>query len=154
MTTSDPFTLLGMIRKMEAADYPAWKPLWDGYLSFYRAEVPDDITSRTFDRLVQQADGMIGLVATGNADDLVGFAHLVFHPSTWSDTTYCYLEDLFVSRAARGTSIGQDLIEATYAEADRRGATNTYWQTQQYNGAARSLYDQVGHATSFIIYQR
>jgi hypothetical protein len=41
-----------------------------------------------------------------------------------------------------------------YEEADRRGAAKTYWQTQQYNGRARSLYDQVGHVTSFIVYER
>jgi GNAT superfamily N-acetyltransferase len=97
---------------------------------------------------------MVGLVAVGDHGELLGFAHLVFHPSTWSDTFYCYLEDLFVSREARGTTTGRDLIQAVYGEADRRGATNTYWQTQQYNGAARSLYDQVGHLTSFITYQR
>jgi hypothetical protein len=41
-----------------------------------------------------------------------------------------------------------------YEEADRRRAAKTYWQTQQYNGRARSLYDQVGHVTSFIVYER
>ena len=84
----------------------------------------------------------------------VRVAHLVFHPSTWSPDPSCYLEDLFVSPAARGGSTARDLIAAVYAEADRRGAATTCWQTQQYNGAARSLYDQVGHVTSFIVYER
>jgi GNAT superfamily N-acetyltransferase len=143
-----------MIRGVEAADYDAWSELWQGYLSFYRAQVPETTSARTFNRLVRQSDGMVGLVAVGDDGQLLGFAHMVFHPSTWSDTTYCYLEDLFVSTAARGTTTGRDLILATYDEADRRGATNTYWQTQQYNGAARSLYDQLAHPTSFIIYER
>jgi GNAT superfamily N-acetyltransferase len=143
-----------MIRLVEAADYDAWKRLWQGYLAFYRAQVPETTTARTFDRLVRQLEGMVGLVAEGDDGRLLGFAHLVFHPSTWSDTSYCYLEDLFVSPTGRGTGTGRELIRATYDEADRRGASNTYWQTQQYNGAARSLYDQVGHLTSFIVYQR
>jgi GNAT superfamily N-acetyltransferase len=143
-----------MIRELEAADYDAWRQLWQGYLDFYRAEVPEATTAKTFDRLVRKADGMVGLVAEGDIGDLLGFAHLVFHPSTWSDTSYCYLEDLFVSRAARGSATGRELIQATYEEADRREATNTYWQTQHYNGAARSLYDKVGHPTSFIVYER
>jgi GNAT superfamily N-acetyltransferase len=143
-----------MIRGVEAADYRAWSQLWQGYLEFYRAQVPETISVKTFNGLVEQLDGMVGLVAVGDDGELVGFAHLVFHPSTWSDTSYCYLEDLFVSPDARGTGVGRALLQATYDEADRRGASNTYWQTQQYNGAARSLYDQIGHPTSFIIYRR
>jgi hypothetical protein len=29
-----------------------------------------------------------------------------------------------------------------------------YWQTQQFNGAARSLYDKVGRLTSMAVYER
>ena len=143
-----------MIRLVEAADYDAWSRLWQGYLDFYRADVPVTTTAKTFGRLVGQSDGMVGLVAVGAGDELLGLVNLVFHPSTWSETTYCYLEDLFVSRSARGTGTAEELIRATYAEADRRGATRTYWQTQQFNGAARSLYDTVAHPTSSIVYER
>lgn len=144
----------GPVRPVESGDSDAWLQLWQGYLHFYRAEVPDEVTTETFQRLVSQSDGMIGLVAVGDGGELVGLANLVFHPSTWSIGPYCYLEDLFVSPAARGRSTARDLIAATYEEADRRGATETYWHTQQYNGAARSLYDQVAHPTSFIVYER
>jgi GNAT superfamily N-acetyltransferase len=143
-----------VIRALKLTDYPRWQQLWQAYLRFYREEVSDEVTAATFRRLRDQADGMIGFVATDEKDDLVGIAHLVFHPSTWSTSPYCYLEDLYVSPDARGTGTARDLIEAVFAEADRRGATRTYWETQQYNGRARSLYDQVAHATSFIIYER
>lgn len=49
---------------------------------------------------------------------------------------------------------GRALIEGVYAEADRRGVDHVYWHTQQYNAPARSLYDVVGHATSFVVYER
>ena len=39
-------------------------------------------------------------------------------------------------------------------EVDRRGADRVYWYTQQYNAPARSLYDVVGHLTSFVGYER
>jgi GNAT superfamily N-acetyltransferase len=142
------------IRRLERSDFEAWVELWRGYLRFYRAELPEDVTATTFERLVSEAGDVVGLVAEGDRGALLGFAHLVFHPSTWSPGLYCYLEDLFVSPAARGTSTARRLFAAVYAEADRRGAAKTYWQTQQYNGAARSLYDQVGHPTSFIVYER
>jgi GNAT superfamily N-acetyltransferase len=143
-----------MIRALEEADFAPWEQLWQAYLRFYREELSDELIASTFRRLCDQTGGMIGLVATDDSGALVGIAHLVFHPSTWSTHPYCYLEDLYVSPAARGTGTARQLIEATYAEADRRGATRTYWETQQYNGAARSLYDRVAHATSFIIYER
>ena len=142
-----------MIRRVEQADFDSWRQLWHGYLRFYRAKLTEETTTSTFARLVNQADGLVGLVAPADAE-LVGFAHLVFHPSTWSMASYCYLEDLFVAPAARGGSTARDLILAAYDEADQRGATHTYWHTQQYNGAARSLYDQVAHPTSFLVYER
>jgi GNAT superfamily N-acetyltransferase len=143
-----------MIRPLAAADFALWERLWLAYLRFYRAEVSDEVTALAFRRLCDQTDGMIGLVATDEQGELVGLAHLVFHPSTWSADPYCYLEDLFVHPAARGTGTARQLLEAAFAEARRRGAARTYWETQEFNAPARSLYDQVAHRTSFVIYER
>jgi len=145
-----------MIRALTADDYPAWLPLWRGYLRFYRGEVSDEVTLGTFRRLAGGLDGMTGLVAEDPAGTgrLAGLAHLVFHPSTWAAQPYCYLEDLFVVPSARGSGLSRQLIDAVYAEADRRGAARVYWETQEYNGAARSLYDLVAHRTSFVVYER
>lgn len=143
-----------MIRQLEHEDRPPWLALWEGYLHFYRGEVPAAVTEVTFDRLCTGRDGMLGLVAANDDGSLVGFAHLVFHPSTWSKDSYCYLEDLYVDPSCRGTGVARQLIEAVYAEADRRGASRTYWETQEFNSPARSLYDVVAHRTSFIIYER
>jgi GNAT superfamily N-acetyltransferase len=142
------------VRPLEPGDREAWSALWAGYLRFYRARVAPEVTDGTFDRLCERADGLAGLVAIGDGGELVGLAHLVFHPSTWSAGAYAYLEDLFVAPAARGSGAGRALFEAVYAQADARGADRVYWHTQEYNAAARSLYDQVGHRTSFIVYER
>ncbi len=142
-----------MIRVLTAADFAPWNRLWQAYLRFYRADVSNEITAATFRRLCDQSDGMIGLVATDEQGALVGLAHLVFHPSTWSTDPYCYLEDLFVAPAARGTGTARQLLEAVFAESGRRGAARTYWETQEFNAPARSLYDQVAHRTSFVVYE-
>ena len=97
---------------------------------------------------------MLALIAVDAKGQALGIAALVFHRSTWSATWYCYLEDLFVASAARGLGVGRALIEATYAEADRRGATRTYWATQDTNATARGLYDRVGRLTEFVQYRR
>lgn len=141
------------VRPLEPRDEPRWRMLFDGYIAFYQAEVPDAVISLTFHRLLAGDHGMAGLVATDATGSVIGLANLVFHRSTWSPTCYCYLEDLYVDPDVRGSGIGRALIEATYAEAGRRGATRTYWATQAANATARRLYDRVGVLTEFVQYR-
>ena len=141
------------VRRLRDDDRQAWDELWRGYLGFYRADVSADVSEATFARLCEERGGMLGLIATDEDDRPIGLAHLVFHPSTWSATGYCYLEDMFVAREARGRGVARALFDAVYATARERGADRVYWQTQQYNGAARSLYDIVGRLTSFVVYE-
>jgi GNAT superfamily N-acetyltransferase len=141
-------------RELEGEDHDSWIELWSGYLRFYRVEIGEQVTQRTFERLSEGQDGMLGLVATDEDGQLVGLANLVFHPSTWALTGYCYLEDLFVAPSARGGDVARKLIEATAKAARERGAEQLYWHTQQFNGAARSLYDTVGTLTSMVVYER
>jgi GNAT superfamily N-acetyltransferase len=75
------------------------------------------------------------------------------HPTTWSKRPYCYLEDLFVAPAARGSDLGRSLLEHAKGASVERGAGRLYWHTQEYNGRARSLYDQVARPTSFVVYE-
>jgi GNAT superfamily N-acetyltransferase len=144
---------LTTIRPIRERDRAAWLPLWLGYNAFYRNEPGEAVTDATFRRLCSGSDGFFGLVAE-QSGGLVGLAHAVFHPATWTAETYCYLEDLYVSREGRGTGAARRLMEGVYDEADRRRAGRVYWHTQQYNAPARSLYDSVGHATSFVVYER
>ena len=141
------------VRRLRDGDRDRWLDLWAGYLSFYRAEIPDRITEVTFQRLRDGSEGVLGLVAVGPDGEPVGLAHLVFHPSTWATHGYCYLEDLYVDRSARGGDVSRALFDAVFAEARTRGSARVYWHTQQFNGAARSLYDTVGQLTSMVEYE-
>lgn len=142
------------VRPLRPDDHRAWAVLWADYLRFYREDLAADVTAETFRRLCAGTGGLFALVACDEDDAPVGLAHAVLHPSTWSTGGSCYLEDLFVDPSARGGDVGRDLIEAVAAEAARRGATTLYWQTQAYNGRARSLYDGMGHLSSSVIYER
>jgi GNAT superfamily N-acetyltransferase len=141
------------VRPLQAQDRAAWAPLFAAYCRFYRAEVPDAVRDATFQRLCL-GDDLVGLVAVDADDRPVGLIHLVFHPSTWSARGYCYIEDLYVDPAARGGDVARALFRQAFAVADERGAERVYWQTQEYNAPARSLYDTVGQRTSFIVYAR
>ncbi len=84
------------VRALQGADRAAWEALFRGYINFYEAKVPDDVIEVTWQRLLAQQDGLLGLVAVDASDRPIGLAHALFHRSTWSPTTYCYLEDLYV----------------------------------------------------------
>lgn len=143
------------IRPLEAKDKDAWRKLFLAYIEFYKSKVADDVVETTWERLMSGAEYVHrGLVAVDETDKPIGIAHYIFHRSTWSKTWYCYLEDLFVDPALRAGGVGRKLIEAVYAEADKVGATRTYWATQEFNYRARGLYDQVATKSPFLQYRR
>lgn len=98
------------IRPLAAADRAAWDPLWQGYLSFYKTDLAPEITDITWSRLLDGAEDMYCLVAENADGDLVGIVHYLYHPETWAVADRCYLEDLFVAEAERGTGAGRALI--------------------------------------------
>ena len=144
---------MGTIRALHDDDWDDWRALWGGYLAFYREELPEETSGATFDRLCSGQDGLFGLLALDEQGHAIGMANCVVHGSTWSRQPTCYLEDLFVAPAARGHDLGRALLRAVKDGAAARGAGGVYWHTQQYNGRARSLYDQVGTPTSFVVYE-
>lgn len=143
----------GVIRELTVADHAAWLPLWQGYLAFYQADLDEETTALTFDNLVRNDQGMFAFVAEQDGQ-LLGLVHCVPHRATWTKTSYCYLEDLFVSPDGRGNGIGRALIEAVYARADAIGSTRVYWMTDTNNTAAQLLYDKLASRMSFIQYRR
>lgn len=144
---------MSTIRDLREDDWDGWRALWSGYLAFYRAELTDETTRATFARLRAGRDGMFGLLCVDEDGGAVGMANCVIHATTWSRRPKCYLEDLFVAPASRGQDVGRALLVAVKEQAADRGASGVYWHTQQYNGRARSLYDQVGRPTSFVVYE-
>lgn len=141
------------IRRLSKPDRAQWDGLWRAYCAFYRTDIDSDISEVTFVRLCEGV-AMVGLMAEDSLDRLVGFAHLVFHPTTWVVSDRCYLEDLYVAPQCRGGGVARQLITQVYAEADAHNAGGVYWHTQEFNGPARSLYDTLARRTSFVVYRR
>ena len=140
------------IRAVSAADRSAWQPLWDDYLVFYESELPADTTDSVFARIAADTD-LHGAIAWGEEGEALGLVHWLFHPSTWSTSAYCYLEDLYVSPAARGLGVGTALIEHVAAAANGAGASKVYWLTHQTNAAAQHVYEKVAERTGFIHFE-
>jgi len=141
------------IRPLTFDDRQAWEPLWQGYLTFYKSTLPNEVTETTWQRLNDPGEPMHGLVAVLDGK-IVGIVHYLYHRSTWTVGDYCYLQDLFTSEEARGQGVGRALIEAVYERAQADGASRVYWLTHETNTAAQALYDKVASRSGFIQYRR
>lgn len=133
-------------------DYQAWKPLWDGYCSFYQTEVPPWVTARTWSRLIDPQVAMWGRAVRAHGR-IVGFAHHLIHPSTWHEGSVCYLEDLYVGPDARGIGAGKALIDDLISLCERKGWEQLYWVTDEGNATARRLYDRYQPADGIVRYR-
>lgn len=146
-----------VIRDVVNDDFDAWKPLWDGYNSFYgrhgETALPEHITRNTWSRFLDAREPMHALVAEAEGR-LLGLAHFLTHRSTIQIEPNCYLQDLYTVEAARGRGVGRALIEAVYDRARQIGLPRVYWQTHETNATAMKLYDQVADRSGFIVYRR
>ena len=143
------------VRPIQQDDFPAWKPLWDGYNAFYGRKdekaLAAEITKMTWQRFFDPKEPVFALVAEFE-EGLVGLSHYLFHRSTTRIEPACYLQDLFTTPSERGRGIGRALILAVYQAAGSAGISQVYWQTHESNVAGRLLYDQVAKHVGFIVY--
>ena len=145
--------MAAIIRSIRAEDRERWNPLWQGYLIFYREELPAEQTELTWSRLIDDEFELHGLVAEIDGE-LVGLAHFSFTHSTWSENRDLYLEDLFVSASVRGQGLGKALILALDEVAREEGSRKVWWETHKDNAVARRLYDSVAELSEFVKYTR
>jgi GNAT superfamily N-acetyltransferase len=141
-----------LIRNPRPGDEAAWRRLWSGYIAFYEAEVSDEVTAATWQRLFMPGSNMFGRLVEWQGA-VAGFTISVLHPGSWALTSACYLEDLFVDPEARGRGLGRALIEDLIGLARDNGWSRIYWRTRQSNAAARRLYDQFAEADDFVRYR-
>ena len=141
-----------IVRPLAVADRPQWEKLWNSYCDFYGQELPSSTTETTWKRLMDESSALKGFVACGPDGTVVGLAHIVLHPHTWSPKTLCYLEDLFVLPAFRGRDVGHTLITFLWRKAESEGWGRLYWHTEATNAAARRLYDRFCPADGYVRY--
>ena len=140
-----------IIRNAGPQDEAAWRGLWAQYLAFYKVRLDPAITDFTWTRLMDAASPIKARLAVDT--EVLGFAIHQHHPSTWVLGDDCYLEDLFVSEAARGKGAGRALIEDLRALAATRGWQRLYWHTDQHNARARALYDSIVPSDGHVRYR-
>jgi ribosomal protein S18 acetylase RimI-like enzyme len=140
------------VREIAPSDRERWLELWSGYLTFYKTVLTPEQTALTWARINDPQFNLFGLVAISEGL-VIGFAHFLFQPSSWSVNDYCYLEDLFVDPSARGAGAGRSLIDAVIVAARAKLSGRVYWTTQESNTRARVLYDSYSPASEFVQYR-
>ncbi len=142
------------VRDPVTADWPIWHRMWSANCAHYGVAIPDTETRELWRRIMAPEHPVRALVCTASAGQglLVGFAHYVLHPHTFSSRMVCYLEDLWVDPAARGKGIGHRLIETLIARGHDQGWRRVYWHTEADNAAARALYDRIAVLTRYVRY--
>ena len=140
------------IESAEQKDYASWLPLWINYQTFYRTIISDEVTKLTWERFFTPSEPVYCAVAKYDGK-IVGLVHYLFHRSTWAESNYCYLEDLFVSEDVRGQHIGKQLIEYVQHQAKKHHASRLYWHTHETNLRGQRLYDWVAKKSGMIEYR-
>ncbi|MBJ7280166.1 MAG: GNAT family N-acetyltransferase [Candidatus Nanopelagicales bacterium] len=140
------------IRAIEEKDKNQWLNLWAGYLEFYKSTISTEQTELTWKRLINNELKMFGFVAE-NEEGVIGFTHCLFRPSTWTETDYCYLEDLFVDPLIRGKGVGRALMDKVFELAREKKSKRVYWTTQEFNKTARVLYDSITPVSEYVQYR-
>jgi GNAT superfamily N-acetyltransferase len=142
---------LPVIRAALPSDETVWRKLWRGYCDFYLAALPDEVTDRTWKRILDPDSAVMCIVAEVEGQ-VCGFANCVVHENTWETQPVCYLEDLFVAPGARGHGVATALIEWLRNAMRAEGWARLYWMTREDNANARRLYDRFTQADGFVRY--
>lgn len=140
------------VRPLEEADYPRWRELYQGYADFYGVDQPDESARRVWSWIHDPDHEVQALVATGADGSLVGLAHYRPFARPLSATVGCWLDDLYVDPASRGSGAADALLTELASLAKDNGWSVVRWITADDNHRARSKYDQVAARTQWITY--
>jgi GNAT superfamily N-acetyltransferase len=128
-------------------------PLWRGYQTFYKVDIPAATSAVTWQRLLDPNEPMHAVIAW-QGERAVGMVHWIYHRSCWTVGNFAYLNDLFAEPDVRGTGVGRALIEHVYAQSAAAGCSRVYWLTHESNAVAMTLYDRIAEKSGFIQYRK
>ncbi|KAM0541335.1 hypothetical protein ACHAPJ_013283 [Fusarium lateritium] len=143
------------IEKPQRSDFDEWSKLFRAYIDFYKSTIEEGQYARTFDRILEEKDGLQALVVRqvrGEEKTLVGIAHFFPEQTPWSEKKILLLNDLFIDPSVRGTGLGRKLTLAVADVGKQQGCMRLQWLTKYDNTQARKLYDTLAES-QFVQYR-
>lgn len=131
----------------------AWAALYAQYASFYGVEQTQHMRERVWGWLQDPAHELEGAIVLDGSGVPVGLAHYRAFTRPLAAGTGCYLDDLFVDPAARGSGAAEALIRHVRNVARQRGHSVVRWMTAEDNYRARGLYDRLARRTGWLTYE-
>ena len=133
-----------IVRRATPDDVPAILQLIIALATYEREPDAVKATEDSLRRTLFADDGHVFAHVAELEGEVVGIAVWFLNYSTWTGRPGIYLEDLFVSEAARGTGAGKALFKALAQEAEERGCARIDWAVLDWNTPAMDFYRRIG----------
>ena len=141
------------IRSASQADRDAWAELFQAYMAFYGCP-PSDAALETSWGWITEPEGPMECLLAVKDDQVVGFAQYRAVPETLTGAWFGQLDDLYVAPDARRQGMAEALMTSLEDIARARSWFKLAWITADDNATARRLYDRVGNASNWVVYER
>lgn len=134
-------------------DRKAWERLYRCYAEFYQAPMNAGILETVWGWICDSDTDFHCRLAWDSETGVVGLMH--FRPvySSFRGAATGYLDDLYVTPAARGLGAVDRLFEDLTTQARQRGWEVVRWITRDNNYRARGVYDRVALRTDWVTYE-
>ena len=133
--------------------FDAWRANYLRYAAALGEHADAAVAQTVWSWLIERTHGVEGVLAIGDADELVGFVHFRPFPRTLDGNEACFLDDVWVTELHRGTGLAQALIAHVCGIARERGWTHVRWVTDAKNRRARKLYDRIAEDVKLVTYR-
>jgi hypothetical protein len=86
---------------LSSSDFDEWSYVWRQYLAFYNTELPESQYQDTFSRIIQPDGNLEAFILKDDDGKIVGLSHYLYHQSSWTSSSVCYLNGQSDTEAAR-----------------------------------------------------
>jgi GNAT superfamily N-acetyltransferase len=142
------------VTRVTPFDREAWLHLWSQWQSHMNGSVPDSISEASWQSFLDDASGLDCFLARNQEGPALGFATISRTPFAWTASQVLFLQDLFVTEAARGSGVGARLLRAVYDHADHTGATQVFWLVDENDRELQAFYTRHAIRTPYLRYMR
>lgn len=147
------------IQHAEPRHRTGWERLWrQNIIQFGAPDMTDDVIDGLWQRILDPDHPMQAWLALDDTaskgnQSVIGLAHLIIHPHTFTLRNVAYLEDFWVSPDHRSRGIGGLMMDALQEQARQNNWLRLYWLTASNNHGAQRLYDRLAKRVDSVLYK-